>query len=143
MKALKFQVTKPTVKKNDFVVYTVSGFIGDKVFCVERRYSDFEAFRSALADRFGGLYVPNIPSKKAIGNTKQSFVEERCFLLSMFMKQVSRCAYLMESAELLVFVRPQSNNLQREMTLIPFETPESMLAKIKNYYRIDGEVSET
>lgn len=86
-------------KKNDFVMYTVFGLLRRERFEIYRRYSDFAVLRESLSDRFPGLYVPPIPSKKAIGNTKSSFVEERCFLLNMFIKQLSRCPYLVESQE--------------------------------------------
>jgi hypothetical protein len=80
-------VTNPEIPKNcDFVVYTVLGLLKRERFEVYRRYSDFQVLRLTLTERFPGLYVPPIPVKKAIGNTKQHFVEERCFLLNMFIK---------------------------------------------------------
>jgi len=51
----------------------------------------------SLTERFAGFYVPPIPKKKAIGNKEKVFLDERCFLLNMFMKQLSRCPYLIES----------------------------------------------
>jgi sorting nexin-1/2 len=99
-------VTNPITTSKDFVVYTVIGLIKKEQFEIQRRYSDFAALRAALVERFPGLYVPPVPSKKAIGNTKQSFVEERCFLLNMFIKQLSRCPYLLDSQEFAIFVKP-------------------------------------
>jgi hypothetical protein len=32
------------------------------------------------------MYIPPIPSKKAIGNKNNAFIEERCFMLNMFIK---------------------------------------------------------
>jgi hypothetical protein len=100
-------------------MYTVCGILKREKFEIFRRYSDFAVLRESLAERFPGLYVPPIPSKKAIGNTKQSFVEERCFLPNMFIKQLSRCPYLVESQEFLIFVKPSGNALQRELSLLP------------------------
>ena len=52
------------------MIYTVYGILKKERFEVFRRYSDFAILRESLSERFPGLYVPPIPSKKAIGNTK-------------------------------------------------------------------------
>jgi hypothetical protein len=64
--------------------------------------------QESLCERFAGFYVPPIPKKKAIGNKEKSFLDERCFLLNMFMKQLSRCPYLVESQEFSIFVKPMN-----------------------------------
>ena len=76
------------------------------------------------------MYVPPIPSKKVLGNTKQEFVEERCFLLNMFMKQLSRCPYLLDSQEFSIFVFPTTANMQRELSFLPEMSPEKQLERI-------------
>lgn len=87
--------------------------------------------------------MPPIPAKKAYGNTKTSFVEERCFLLNMFVKQLSRCPYLVESQEFEIFVRPTTNALQRELSLLPSMSPENQLARIQTYYSFMGEITDS
>jgi len=111
-------------------VYTCFGILGKERFEIYRRYSDFAVLRESLCDRFPGLYVPPIPSKKAIGNKEQVFVDERCFLLNMFIKQISRCPYLVESQEFLIFVKPTTRSLQRELSLLPEMSPENQLLRI-------------
>ena len=68
------------------MVYVVRGSDQNGPFLILRRFSDFLALRTSFVDRFPGLYIPPLPGKKAIGNTKPAFVEERCFLLNMFIR---------------------------------------------------------
>jgi len=75
------------------------GIDRDGRFEIFRRYSDFSVLQESLQERFAGFYVPPIPKKKVIGNKERAFLEERCFLLNMFIKQLSRCPYLVESQE--------------------------------------------
>ena len=110
-------------------------------FEIFRRYSDFAVLRQTFVDRFPGLYIPPLPSKKAVGNQKVEFVEERCFLLNMFIRQLARCPYLAESEEFSIFVRPSRPELQRELSLLPRMSPESHLKRIQDYYSFIGNIS--
>ena len=90
----------------DHIVYTVVGYDREGKFEIFRRYSDFHCLRELFVDRWAGLYVPPIPSKQTVGKMKNEFVSERCFLLNLFIRQVARCPYLVESEEFNIFVRP-------------------------------------
>ena len=68
------------------MVYTVLGFDRQGKFEIFRRYSDFFQLRELFVDRWPGLYIPPIPSKRTVGNTKAEFVNERCFLLNLFIR---------------------------------------------------------
>ena len=143
-RAQHFHVTNPTVRpKEDYVVYTVVGILKNEKFEILRRYSDFDVLRESLCERFPGLYIPPIPPKKAVGNKSQVFIDERCFLLNMFLKQLSRCPYLVESLEFELFVQPKTANLQRELSLLPQSTPENQLAHIQKYYSFMGEITDS
>lgn len=57
-----------------------------EVVGVRHRYSEFETLRENLRDRYLplGIFVPNLPHKKIIGNTESDFIKERmmvCLLL--------------------------------------------------------------
>jgi hypothetical protein len=139
-------VADPRKAKNgEHIVYVVRGreqSLG--YFEILRRFSDFLALRTAFVDRFPGLYIPPIPSKKSIGNTKPEFVDERCFLLNMFIRQLARCPYLVESQEFQIFVKPQIiANLQRELSLLPHMSPENHLHRIQKFYSFLGEINDT
>ena len=40
-------------------------------------------------ERYPGLFVPPMPEKKKVNNTKKEFVQERMFFLDRFMKDIS------------------------------------------------------
>jgi hypothetical protein len=108
-RAAHFSVMNPQMPRNsDFHIYKVTGILRNEQFEIFRRYSDFLTLREALCERYPGLYIPPIPPKKIVGSKNSSFVEERCFLLNMFIKQLSRCPYLVESLEFEIFVRPKT-----------------------------------
>jgi hypothetical protein len=69
------------------------------------------------------------------------FIEERCFLLNMFIRQTARCPYLVESEEFYIFVRPTQSNLQREMSLLPRLSPENHLQRIQQYFSFIGNIT--
>jgi hypothetical protein len=49
-----------------YVVYTIKLSWVDQNYY--RRYSDFYALRETLVERWPGVYIPNIPGKKAVVN---------------------------------------------------------------------------
>jgi hypothetical protein len=81
------------------------------------------------------LYVPKLPKKKKIGNKDHLFVEERCFYLNMFFKQLVRCPYIYESEELNLFIRPP-NDPTKALTLLPRISYEKQLNRIQQYYHL-------
>jgi len=64
-------------------------------------------------------------------------------MLNMFIKQLSRCPYLIESQEFSIFVKPTSNVLQRELTLLPYLSPENQLVRIQSYYSFIGGITDS
>ena len=72
--------------KSDYTVYTMLGMDRQGKIEIYRRYSDFEVLRTTFVERWPGLYVPPIPHKKKIGNKEASVIQERCFLLNLFIK---------------------------------------------------------
>ena len=111
-------------------------------FEIYRRYSDFAALRDLFVDRFPGMYVPPLPPKQTLGTNRIEFIEERCFLLNMFIRQTARCPYLVESEEFHIFVRPTQVNLQRELQLLPRLSPENLLIRIQQYFSFIGNIDQ-
>ena len=139
-----FQVVNPEkAKDGDHIVYTVNGVDRLGRFEIYRRYSEFHTLREIFVDRWPGLYIPPLPEKQSFGNLKAEFIEERRFLLNMFMRQMARCPYLCESDEFFIFVRPNSDNLQRELLLMPRLSPESHLIRIQAYYSFMGTIGDS
>ena len=59
--------------------------------------------------------MPPIAKKKAVGNKDSSILQERCFILNIFMKQLTRCPYLIEATEFKLFVNQNSTNLTEQL----------------------------
>ena len=72
--------------KGDYIVYTVLGMDRSGKLEIQRRYSDFEVLRQTFVDRWPGLYIPPIPKKQSFGNKEQVIINERQFLLNLFIK---------------------------------------------------------
>lgn len=90
-----------------------------------------------MFERFPGFYVPPIPNKRKMNNTDQEFIEDRCFYLNMFFKQLVRCPYLFESEELGLFIRPKSD-VFKNLTLLPKLSNQKFLEKITPFYSMMG-----
>lgn len=88
------------------------------------------------------MYIPPVPKKYIVGNTSIRVLKERSFLLNIFLKQMTRCPYLLESEELEVFISPASIGLI-ETKLGQLCTAEEVnssayLARIIPYYNFTG-----
>jgi len=60
------------------IIYKISGYDKNGYFQnVERRYSDFFSFNEIISERFKGIYVPYLPSKKIFGANDEKFIEKR------------------------------------------------------------------
>lgn len=68
-----------------------------------RRFSDFYALREKLIERWPGIYIPNIPPKKLIGNVDQKNIDYRTRLLNVFCHKLSKIRYLFEGDEVKAF----------------------------------------
>ena len=78
------------IGSNAYTSYTVKGHDSLGEFEVERRYSEFLMFRTYLFARYPGLLIPQVPGKNISGNTKEAIVEERRYLLNLFLKNLCK-----------------------------------------------------
>lgn len=107
----KVKVENPTFKANGKIYYSISGYDKDGYFYnVEKRYNDFKTLHDWLSWRFLGLYVPEVPPKKAIGNKDSKFIEERRFQLEDFLHNLTRHQYLYKSDDFRTWVRSTGSN---------------------------------
>lgn len=72
-------------------------------------------------------------------NFNQEFIEERCFFLNMFYKQMVRCPYLLNSEELKLFVRPHQE-IDRSLALLPKLNSAKLFEKVSPYYTLMGDI---
>lgn len=95
-------------------------------------------------ERLPGLYIPALPKKQSFGNNSEDFLKERCYLLSMFIKQLAKCPYLVESEEFNIFVFP-NQDIDKQLLWMHGKqfNPSATLDRFQNYFQIHGHLSET
>ena len=71
---------------------------------INRRYRDFDALRKKLVEDWPGVFIPNIPHKKTVGNTDKEIVELRIEMINRFLKKLSKIDYLFNSDEMTYFL---------------------------------------
>ena len=76
---------------------------------LSRRYRDFDALRKKLLERWQGVFVPNIPHKKTVGNKDKEIVGMRVQMINRFLKKLSKIDYLFNSDEMELFLQNSSN----------------------------------
>ena len=86
-------------------MYSINGKDEQGEINVERRYNHFFVLRQRLTERWPGVYIPPIPSKKVIGNSDQKLIQSRTFILERFLKQMKYDSKLFFSEEMKIFLR--------------------------------------
>lgn len=116
----------------------VGGFTSYLVECslikkgVLKRYSDFYALRCKLVERWPGIFIPNIPPKKIVGNKDNMFVENRCRMLYNFcQKLLHSFHYFFKSEEFKIFLN--GNDVEKDLSKLIFSYEEVMI-RYKNAF---------
>lgn len=111
-----------------FSKYTVYTIAGEKVGGdgIERRFSEFFSLREKLRERWPGIYIPNTPPKKAVGNMDQKFIEKRTRLLNDFCFRLGRIPYLLDSQEINIFTS-EGKDFTKKLEKLPKIELEEML----------------
>jgi len=129
-----FTVSDPV--NTGHVTYTIKGRDDDGEFEGSRRYNDFYHLRTALVNRWPGTYIPPIPSKKAVGNKDDRYIEHRRHFLQRFLRRVGACSYLLNSDEFKLFARP-SGEIEKMLSMMPKQTPDSVVDRFKVHLHVD------
>ena len=84
-------VSDPVFNKEGVSGYTSYTLQGSKLpEPLSRRYRDFDALRKKLVERWPGVFIPNIPHKKTMGNTDKEIVGLRIEMINRFLKKLSK-----------------------------------------------------
>ena len=114
---------------------TVQMSKGERNIDLKKRYSDFFTLRKKLVERWPGVYIPNIPPKKAIGNLDGGIIETRKRILNKFCEKITKNSYLSEAEEVIAFV---SSTDSKDIEKLPGFKAEEVLEKyqkaFKTYY---------
>lgn len=114
-----------------FISYTLSGT--DVQNQVSRRYSDFFALREKLLERWPGVYIPNIPPKKAVGNLNKAYIDKRIRLLNKFCLKLSKYPFLYSSEEVIQF-QTQGGEIAKQLEKAPKIKIPEMLEQYKSAF---------
>lgn len=127
-----FKVYNPITKEGikNYTLYTVECSLTKNV--IYKRYSDFDNLRQKLAERWPGIYIPNVPHKKIVGNLETSFIELRCRQLDTFSNKLCKMPYLFFSDEVKYFLT--SDDVEKALNKLPKENYDELLMKYKKQF---------
>ena len=115
----------------EFTSYTLQGSKIPEP--VSRRYRDFDALRNKFLERWPGVFIPNIPHKKAIGSTDKEIVDLRIEMINRFLKKLSHIDYLFNSDEMELFLQ-NSNNVPKTLENIKQDSYQELLKKYSGVF---------
>jgi transposase-like protein len=127
-------VSDPVFNKEGVTGFTSYTLQGSKLpEPLSRRYRDFDALRRKLIDRWPGVFIPNIPHKKTVGNKDKEIVGMRIEMINRFLKKLSKIDYLFNSDEMELFLQ-NSNNVPKTLDSIKEDTYEELLKKYASVF---------
>ena len=127
-------VSDPIFNKEGVSGYTSYTLQGSKMpEPLSRRYRDFDALRRKLVERWPGVFIPNIPHKKTMGNTDKEIVGLRIEMINRFLKKLSKIDYLFNSDEMELFLQ-NSNNVPKTLDNIKEDTFEELLKRYSSTF---------
>ena len=127
-------VTDPVLNKESTISFTSYTLKGSKIpEPVSRRYRDFDALRRKFVERWPGVFIPNIPHKKAMGATDKDIVGLRIEMINRFLKKLSNIDYLFNSDEMELFLQ-NSNNVPKTLDNIKEDSYQELLKKYSQVF---------
>ena len=127
-------VSDPIKNKDGIKEFTSYTLQGSKIpEPVSRRYRDFDALRNKFLERWPGVFIPNIPHKKAIGSTDKENVDLRIEMINRFLKKLSHIDYLFNSDEMELFLQ-NSNNVPKTLENIKQDSYQELLKKYSGVF---------
>ena len=127
-------VSDPVFNKEGVTGFTSYTLQGSKLpEPLSRRYRDFDALRRKFIDRWPGVFIPNIPHKKKVGNKDKELVGLRIEMINRFLKKLSKIDYLFNSDEMELFLQ-NSNNVSKTLDSIKEDTYEELLKKYASVF---------
>ena len=127
-------VSDPVFNKEGVTGFTSYTLQGSKLpEPLSRRYRDFDALRRKFIDRWPGVFIPNIPHKKTVGNKDKEIVGLRIEMINRFLKKLSKIDYLFNSDEMELFLQ-NSSNVPKTLDSIKEDTYEELLKKYASVF---------
>ena len=111
---------------NGYTSYTLKGSRVPEP--LNRRYRDFDALRKKLVERWPGIFIPNIPHKKKVGNKGKRIIGMRVEMINRFLKKLIKIEYLIDSEEMELFLQ-NTSNVSKTLDGLKVENYEDLLKK--------------
>ena len=128
-------VSDPVYTKEGVKGYTSYSLNGSRVpEPLNRRYRDFDALRKKLVERWPGVFVPNIPHKKKVGNKGKRIIGLRVEMINRFLKKLSKIEYLFNSEEMELFLQ-NTSNVSKTLDGLKVENYEDLLKKYSTAFQ--------
>ena len=122
-------VSNPVYTKDGVKGYTSYTLNGSRVpEPLNRRYRDFDALRKKLVERWPGVFIPNIPHKKKVGNKGKRIIGMRVEMINRFLKKLSKIEYLLNSEEMDLFLQ-NSSSVTKTLDGLKVQNYEDLLKK--------------
>jgi len=117
-KEREFGVSNPKEVKGH-ITYLCKGSDDEGQWEGTRRYRNFFNLHAVLVARWPGVAIPSIPPKKAFGNKKANFINDRRFYLERFLKKLSNFDFIVNSKEFKLFSRPEKEiEIDKQLDLV-------------------------
>ena len=100
---------------------------------IKRRYNDFLQLRDKLIENWPGVYIPNIPSKKKVGELNRKTVLLRIRALNVFLSNISKIPFLSQSEEIKSF-QTLTDDFGKAIEKMPKSSFVEILEKYKNAF---------
>ena len=127
-------VSDPIFNKEGVTGFTSYTLQGSKLpEPLSRRYRDFAALRKKMVDRWPGVFIPNIPHKKTVGNKDKEIVGLRIEMINRFLKKLGKIDYLFNSDEMELFLQ-NSSSVPKTLDSIKEDTYEELLKKYASVF---------
>ena len=135
-------VCDPSYVKEGLIGYVSYRLMGTDIQdYLSRRYKDFDALRKKLVERWPGIYIPNIPHKKILGNFGEVVIRLRIEILNRFLKKLCKLNYFYKSEEVYLFLQ-NSTSVPKTLDNLKPENYESLLTKYKQSFEFDENYDE-
>ena len=122
-------VTDPVYTKEGVKGHTSYSLKGSRVAeALIRRYKDFHSLRKKLIERWPGVFIPNIPHKKKVGNKGKKVIGMRLKMINRFLKKLSKLEYLFNFEEMEFFLQ-NTSSVTKTLEGIKLENYEDLLKK--------------
>ena len=118
-------------------IYTKEGVKGHTTYKLKgarvpeeliRRYKDFDALRKKLVERWPGVFIPNIPHKKKVGNKSKRIISMRLEMINRFLRKLSKLEYLFSSEEMELFLQ-NTSSVSKTLDGVKDESYDELLKK--------------